>query len=180
MNTVYIFRDGKKYYYKCKNEIQEINEISLNKLTTTLKLPYEFIFKNLSLAQREKIISKFLTRDVICQNGLNEFNEHKVTFIKRKYKVEAYCMTSRVNLEGRSENCKLYILTTLGDNKILMEVTRDYVLNSPEPYYFLRKDMVESERNFFSSVYCTIECDYVYNLVLQEDKNQVLGRKRRK
>ena len=45
-------------------------------------------------------------------------------------------MPSRVNLEGRSRNCKPYILKVQDDNKILIEVTRDYILNTTEQYYF--------------------------------------------
>lgn len=179
MNKVKIYRDGKRYFYTYQNETKELDEISLNKLQTKLKLPFEIIFCNsISLAQRQKIMGRFISEEVNFQIGLTENDEYKVTYTKQKQIVHVYCMPSKINLEGRNENCKPYILTTLGDNKILMEVTKDYILNSNEPYYFIYGELTESERAFFAPVYRRIECDYVYKLAYQEEKNPVLGRRK--
>ena len=179
MKKVKIYRDGKQYYYTYQNETKELDVITLSKLQSELTLPFEIIFNNLSLAQREKIIGRFITNGVIYQYGLTEYDEHKVTFTKRRYRVHAYCMPSKVNMEGRSENCRPYILKTIGEDKMLMEVTNDYILTHDETYYYLHSDMTENERIFFSPVYRVLEVDYVYQLAHQVEKPQVLGRRKK-
>lgn len=179
MKKVKIFRNGKQYYYTYENDTEEITGITLNKLQTKLTLPFEIVFNNMSLAQRQKIIGTFMTNCMNIQYGLTEFDEHKVTFTKRRYRVHAYCMPSKINTEGRSEGCRPYVLRTIGEDKILMEVTRDYVLSHDEPYYYLHQDMTENERNFFSPVYRVLEVDYVYQLVNKIEKGQVLGRRKK-
>ena len=79
MNKVKIYRDGKRYFYTYQNETKEIDEISLNKLQTKLKLPFEIIFCNsISLAQRQKIMGRFISEGVNFQIGLTENDEYKV------------------------------------------------------------------------------------------------------
>lgn len=179
MKKVKIYRNGKQYYYTYENETEEITGITLNKLQTKLTLPFEIVFNNMSLAQRQKIIGTFMTNCMNIQYGLTEFDEHKVTFTKRRYRVHAYCMPSKINTEGRSEGCRPYVLRTIGEDKVLMEVTRDYILNHDEQYYYLHQDMTERERTFFSPVYRVLEVDYVYQLVNKIEKEQVLGRRKK-
>ena len=84
MKKVKIYRNGKQYYYTYENETEEITGITLNKLQTKLTLPFEIVFNNMSLAQRQKIIGTFMTNCMNIQYGLTEFDEHKVTFTKRR------------------------------------------------------------------------------------------------
>ena len=180
MNTIHIFRDGKRYYYTYQNETIEINEITINKLVTKVQLPFTMTFRNISHAQRYKIVGKFIGNGIkLNVIGENKNSDFEISFEREKYEIDAYYIPSKVNLEGRNENCRPYILTTLGEHKILMEVTKDYIMNSSEPFYFLHSELTEAERNFFSPVYRKIECDYVYQLALQEEKPQILGRKKK-
>lgn len=179
MEKVKIYRDGKRYFYTYKNETKELSEISLNKLQNTLTLPFEIIFSNISLAQRQKIMGRFVVNGINYKISITENEEYKVTYTRPKQVVHAYYIPSKINLEGRSEKCKPYILTTLGENKILIEVTKEYIQTSNEPYYFIYEELSEAEREFFSPVYRRIECDYVYKLAYQEEKNPVLGRRKK-
>lgn len=179
MKKVKIYRDGKQYFYTHQNETKELDVITLNDLQTELTLPFEIIFSNLSLAQREKIIGHFVKSGVNYQYGLTDQDEHKVTFTKQKYRVQTFCMPSKINMEGRSEKCRPYVLRTIGEDSVLMEVTNDYVLTHNDPYYYLYSDMTESERNFFSPVYRVLEVDYVYQLARKEEKPHILGRRKK-
>ena len=64
----------------------------------------------------------------------------------------------------------------LDDKHILMEVTRDYIINYEIDYYFLHSELTQDERDFFCSLYERLEVDYIYNIAL--DKESVLRRKK--
>ena len=101
-------------------------------------------------------------------------------FSKIKHIVPAYKVPSKTCLEGRQEITKPYVLRTIGEQKILMEVTKDYIRNSEEQFYFLYSELSEKERNFFESVYTKIECDYVYILSPSVSKANQLTRRKQK
>ncbi len=180
MNTIKIYREGKTYYYEYENETEVIDIFNIEKLVNRVKLPFKIKFKNLSVAQRDKIISKFLSTEVTYQITNVEGNEIEFLFSKMKHTIHAYAIPSKVCLEGRSEITKPYVLRTIGDQKILMEVTKDYIRNSDEQYYFLYAELSEKERTFFDPVYRKLECDYVYQLAYQMEKTQTLERRKRK
>lgn len=164
MNTIYIFRDGKTYYYKYAEEKHEIDYINLEKLINNVTLPFKIVFNNMSVAQRDKIISRFLSTGVTYQVTKIEGNKIEYVFSKIKHIVHAYKIPSKTCLEGRQEITKPYILRTIGEEKILIEVTKDYIRNSEEQFYFLYSELSEKERKFFEPVYTKIECDYIYTL----------------
>ena len=66
----------------------------------------------------------------------------------------------------------------LDDKHILMEVTRDYIINHEIDYYFLHSELTDEERDFFCIAYERIEVDYVYNIT-HENENVVQRRKRK-
>lgn len=180
MNTIKIYREGKSYYYEYENEKEEIDIFNLEKLINKVKLPFKIKFRNLSVAQRDKIISKFLSTEVRYEITNIEGNEIEYLFSKMKHVVHAYEIPSKICLEGRNEITRPYILRTIGDQKILIEVTKDYIRNTGEQFYFLYSELSEKERAFFSPVYRKLECDYVYQLANQMEKPQTLGRRKRK
>ena len=90
MEKVKIYRDGKRYFYTYKNETKELSEISLNKLQNTLTLPFEIIFRNISLAQRQKIMGRFVINGINYKISITENEEYKVTYTRPKQVVHAY------------------------------------------------------------------------------------------
>ena len=55
---VYFFRNGKRYYYIFENQEYEVNEITINKLKSKLKLPFVLKFEGMSISQVQKVCSK--------------------------------------------------------------------------------------------------------------------------
>ena len=73
-------------------------------------------------------------------------------------------MTNSSCLYGRSKNCNPYILTSMSNKVVLLEVLKDYIKTNEIEYYFLASDLTVSEKEFFDSCYTQINCDFVYNL----------------
>lgn len=170
---VNFYRNGKRYYYSLKNQEYEISEISLNKLKEKIKLPFTATFEGMSIAQMQKICGR-LNFDNVTYTFQTVNNKFEVYFMNKKQFVDAYCISSRSCLYGRNPNCKPYILNTLGDKKILMEVTCDFINNCDCDYYFLHSELTKDERDFFCIGYERLEVDYVYNIT--HNRENVLRR----
>ena len=154
------YRNGKRYYYCFNNQECEINEITLNKLKEKLKLPFTAIFGGMSIAQVQKICSR-LNFDNITYSFQTKDDKFEVHFVNKKQYIDAYCITSKACLYGRNPNCKPYIINMLGDKKILMEVTHDFLNACDCDYYFLHSELTSDEQLFFGSRYESLEVDYV-------------------
>lgn len=172
---IIFYRNGKTYYYVYDNKEYFVNEISINKLKEKLKLPFTIIFEGMSISQVQKVCGKLNFSNV--QYSFQTVNNgYKVYFFERKKFIDSYLMSSKTCLYGRNPNCKPYILNNIGDKRVLMEVTQDFINNNECDYYFLHSELTQDERDFFCSLYERLEVDYVYNIAL--DKESVLRRKK--
>lgn len=170
INTkVLFYRKGKKYYFKFNNKIYECNRITINKLKEQLILPYKVEFFGMSRAQFGRVLSNLLdnTTDVKFQKEKNEKDNilrFQAVFFEKKRMIEVYKMPNLSCLYGRSENCNPYILTSISNKIVLLEVPKDYIKTNKVEYYFLSSDLTQSEREIFDSCSKKINCDFVYSL----------------
>ena len=172
---IVFYRNGKNYYYVYDGKEYFINEISINKLKEKLKLPFTFLFEGMSIAQVQKVCGRF-QYDNVQYSFQTVNNGYKVYFFEKKRFVDVYLMNSKTCLFGRNSNCKPYILDNIGDKKILMEVTFDFINNMDCDYYFLHSELTQEERDFFCTLYERLEVDYVYNI--KHEKRNILRRKK--
>lgn len=173
---VYFFRNGKRYYYIFENQEYEVNEITINKLKSKLKLPFVLKFKGMSISQVQKVCSK-LKYDNMKYLFNSSNNQFVVNCFEEKRFVDVYHLFDKSCMFSRNPNCKVYILNKLGDKNILMEVTRDYINNTNVDYYFLHSELTSEEREFFCVAYERIEVDYVYNITYEDENVQRRKRK---
>lgn len=173
--NICFFRSGKSYYYILNGYQYEVNDISLNKLMEELKLPFSVTFDGMSIAQIQKICGRLRYNDIECILN-NKGNQIIANFYEKVYSIDVYCVPYKACLYGRNPECKPYILSNLGDKKILIEVTFDYATNCSENVYFLHDELTKSEQNFFSSLHTKLEVDCIYNIKQEED----IGLKRRR
>lgn len=182
---VLFYREGKNYYFKFNNKIYECNSININKLKKQLLLPYKISFYGMSRAQFGRVLSSLLdnTTDVKFQSEKNEKDNilrFDALFFEKKRIIEVYKMTNSSCLYGRSKNCNPYILTSMSNKVVLLEVPKDYIKTNEIEYYFLASDLTVSEKEFFDSCYTQINCDFVYNLNndIEIEKQKKLRRKK--
>lgn len=173
---VYFFRNGKRYYYIFENQEYEVNEITINKLKSKLKLPFVLKFEGMSISQVQKVCSK-LKYDNMKYLFNSSNNQFVVNCFEEKRFVDVYHLFDKSCMLSRNPNCKVYILNKLGDKNILMEVTRDYINNTNVDYYFLHSELTSEEREFFCVAYERIEVDYVYNITYEDENVQRRKRK---
>ena len=168
-SKVLFYREGINYYFKFNNKNYECNSISINKLKEQLILPYKISFYGMSRAQLGKVLSKLLdnTTDVNFQRvikGKDNILRFEVIFFEKKKIIDAYKMSNLSCLYGRANNCNPYILTSISNKDVLLEVSKDYVKTNELEYYFLASDLTPDEKESFDSCYRQINCDFVYNL----------------
>ena len=168
-SKVLFYREGINYYIKFNNKNYECNSISINKLKEQLILPYKISFYGMSRAQLGKVLSKLLdnTTDVNFQRvikGKDNILRFEVIFFEKKKIIDAYKMSNLSCLYGRANNCNPYILTSISNKDVLLEVSKDYVKTNELEYYFLASDLTPDEKESFDSCYRQINCDFVYNL----------------
>lgn len=166
--NIHFFRRGKSYYFNFNGNEYEVDDISLNKLMEQLKLPFSATFDCMSIAQIQKICGRLRYNDVECVLN-NKESQICANFYERVHVLDVYCVPYKACLYGRNPMCKPYILTYMGDKKILMEVTFDYATNSGENIYFLHNELTESEQSFFSSLHAKLEVSCIYNIKCEED-----------
>lgn len=58
----------------------------------------------------------------------------------------------------------------MSNKVILLEVPQDYIKTNEAEYYFLSSDLTEKEKEFFDSCYKQINCNFVYNLNNDSEK----------
>lgn len=182
---VIFYREGKEYYFRFNNNKYECNCITINKLKERLVLPYKIVFYGMSRAQLGRVLANLLdnTTDVEFQRKKSENDNalrFEAIFYEKKKTIEAYKMSNSSCLYGRSKDCNPYILTSISNKAILLEVPNDYVKTNEVEYYFLASDLTESEKEFFCSCYTQISCDYVYNLNNDIDIKKQQGLRRKK
>ena len=171
---VLFYRKGKKYYYVFDDIIYEVNNITINKLKDVIKLPYKIEFSGMSISQVQKVISNMLD-DLVdvefkkIQKASNNILRYEAIFYEKQRVVDVYKVSNASCLYGRYNNPNPYILTTISDKTILLEVPKDYIKNNKLEYYFLLEDLDESERDFFDSCYCQLKCHYVYKLSIDKE-----------
>lgn len=173
--NIRFFRAGKSYYYILNGHEYEVDDISLNKLMEELKLPFSAMFNGMSIAQIQKICGRLRYNDVECILN-NKGSQIIANFYEKVHTLDVYCVPYKACLYGRNPACKPYILTYLGDKKILIEVTFDYATNCADNIYFLHNELTKSEQLFFSSVHTKLEVDRIYNIKQEAD----FGLKRRR
>ena len=139
---VYFFRNGKRYYYIFENQEYEVNEITINKLKSKLKLPFVLKFEGMSISQVQKVCSK-LKYDNMKYLFNSSDNQFVVNCFMEKTFVDVYHLFNKSCVFSRNPNCKVYILNRLDDKHILMEVTRDYIINHESDYYFLHSANIQ-------------------------------------
>lgn len=166
---VLFYRKGKNYYFKFNNKKYECSSTNINKLKEQLLLPYKISFYGMSRSQLGRVLSNLLdnTIDVKFQRERNENDNilrFEAIFFEKKRVIEVYKMSNSSCLYGRSKNCNPYILTSMSNKVILLEVPKDYIKTNEVEYYFLSSDLTEKEKEFFESCYTQINCDFVYNL----------------
>lgn len=182
---VLFYRESKNYYFKFNNKKYECNSININKLKEQLLLPYKISFYGMSRAQLGRVLSNLLdnTTDVKFQREKNEKDNilrFEAIFFEKKKIIEVYKMSNSSCLYGRSKNCNPYILTSMSNKVILLEVPKDYIKTNEVEYYFLASDLTENEKESFDSCYTQINCDFVYNLNndIEIEKQKKLHRKK--
>ena len=166
---VLFYREGKNYYFKFNNKKYECNSMTINKLKEQLLLPYKISFHGMSRVQIGRVLSNLLdnTTDIKIQREKNEkdnITRFEVIFFEKNRIIEVYKMSNSSCLYGRSKKCNPYILTSMFNKVILLEVPKDYIKTNEVEYYFLSSDLTEREKESFDSCYTQINCDFVYNL----------------
>ena len=167
--NVIFYRKGKNHFFLYNNTEYEVNKISMNKLKQSLKLPFIVKFYALSKAQIQRTI-----RDLIDEGTDfkiykvnkedNKVLEYAASFFENKKTIDVYKVPNLNTLYGRSNDINPYMLTTLNNKKVLIEVTKDHVKKNEGEYYFLASELTEEERTSFDNFHKKIECDYIYEL----------------
>ena len=113
------------------------------------------------------------------KNEKDNILRFEAIFSEKKRVIEVYKMSNSSCLYGRSKNCNPYILTSISNKVILLEVPKDYIKTNKVEYYFLASDLTENEKDAFDSCYTQINCDFVYNLNndIEIEKQKKLRRK---
>ena len=168
-NKVLFYREGKNYYFKFNNNKYECNSININKLKEQLLLPYKISFSGMSRAQLGRVLLNLLDNNTAVKfqrekNEKDNILRFEAIFFEKKRVIEVYKMPNSSCLYGRSKNCNPYILTSISNKVILLEVPKDYIKTNKVEYYFLASDLTEKEKEAFDSCYVQINCDFVYNL----------------
>ena len=168
-NKVLFYREGKNYYFKFNNNKYEFNSININKLKEQLLLPYKISFSGMSRAQLGRVLLNLLDNNTAVKfqrekNEKDNILRFEAIFFEKKRVIEVYKMPNSSCLYGRSKNCNPYILTSISNKVILLEVPKDYIKTNKVEYYFLASDLTEKEKEAFDSCYVQINCDFVYNL----------------
>lgn len=181
---VLFYREGKNYYFKFNNKKHECNSMTINKLKEQLLLPYKISFYGMSRAQLGRVLSNLLDNNAAVKfqrekNEKDNILRFEAIFFEKKRVIEVYKLSNSSYLYGKSKNCNPYILTSISNKIILLEVPEDYIKTNKVEYYFLASDLTENEKETFDSCYTQINCDFVYNLNndIEIEKQKKLCRK---
>lgn len=177
---VLFFRRGKSHYYKHKENISELNAMTINLLKESLTLPYKVEFIGLSRAEVGRIISDLYDTGVeVKGNKIDDGPNHAlhfiITFSEKKNTMDAIKIPYISNFYGRTNNINPYTIVNLNGKIILLEVTKDYAKQNEGDYYFLADELTDQEKNFFDSCYTKLEYDYLYKM--QNEQKQISSAK---
>ena len=79
-------------------------------------------------------------------------------------KVNVIILKDKRCIKGRKSNPYILVDIFENNNKILLELPKNYVKlnNNIEEFYFIWEELNNNEKNFFQELYCTIEVLFVY------------------
>lgn len=181
---VIFYRKEKNYYFTYSGYEYEVNNSNLNRLKSLLNLPFIIKFYGISKVQVQRTIKCLLDDAIdykfykINKNNSNTL-EYVASFFEKKITIDAYKVPNSQVLYGRVNKSNPYLLTKFQNKSVLIEVTKDYYKKNGGEYYFLEKDLTETEKLAFDNFSTKIECDHIYNLSdLQSNKNKQKIKKR--
>ena len=169
----YIIINNEKYKYDKKN-IEEIRK--------KIEDIYKWNFYKMNRKEAEKIANSLIDENsnyILEENTNNKIPNIEVYPYQSKKKINILELPYEYSLNIKK--AKPYLLIRKENITLLIEITKEYILENPDKYYFLLSDITEEERLSYLNYHQKIEYNNIYNIPNKsktKQKGKVLRRKR--